>query len=255
MSTSCARVVLTAGVAAVLTLPPITALVGQASEPIGRTLRDPSRVREPREPTRVGILALPAGPRIALFFTPSGTFTSATRAGGQFKGSGDIGHGITWTLYAADSYIHGSSASHNRAQGGTEFDRDLTQALSLSVGGELANTSSVSSDAETFGELDAAVTPISTTLGGIAYYDWTKPSGGSRTGGATFGLTANYKAPSGTRVLAEYDFRSDFNGEDSFSAKLVQSLGKYGRHGAQAIVGAGKHRVVTFAVKIALNKS
>lgn len=228
-----------------------TTVQAQTGEPVGRTLRDPSRTREPRAAAKG-----PGAPAVEWFLTPNASLSSGTRAGAQLKGAGDVGRAFTFVGYGAYSYLHGTSASHNRVQLGGELDRDLTSALSLAGGGEWGTTSDVSTDTELYAEVDASLAPIATTLGGVVYYDWTKPSGGGdRTGGATFGVTANWKAPSGTRVLAEYDFRSDFNGEDSFSAKLVQGLGLFGGHSAQAIVGAAKHRIVSASVKIWLQKS
>ncbi len=228
---------------ALTTARPISA---QTVEPIGRILRDPSRTREPR--------IARAGPRVVRWFlTPSGTFTANTKGAVQVKASTDFQSAtVTGYVAAADVYTRPDHNSQGRIGG--EIDPTfLGDNFGLSIGGELAKTQHVSTDGELWAELDWNAVANVLTFGGIAYEDWTKPSGADDSiNGATFGLTGVWTAQTGTSVLAEYDFNSDFNGEDGFAAKAVQNLGKYAKHDTQLIVGAGKHRVVTIALKITL---
>jgi hypothetical protein len=116
----------------------------------------------------------------------------------------DVSHG----RWVADGYIAPSLPNLGKST------------LGLLISGTHAQTFSVSRFDELSAELDFGPNP-NITLSGVAYYNWSKPTGESLSHGAYFGVLAEYMVGQ-LKVAPEYDFDSDINGGDFYS--VVGSL-------------------------------
>lgn len=203
-----------------VTVVAIAPLSAQSDEPIGRTLRDPGRVRE-HEISRGGTRH-----RSTLSLTSSARFTTSTSVGAHLRAvHRDLLPYVSTIGSASYSSIDHHPGNDNRIKVGVEFGKRLTRLGTFDVGYDWTNTLDVSTDGEAFAELNLRMREESATLGWIAYYDHSKKKSGTTKDGASVAVIGRWTAPPGLRIQAEYDFKSDFNGEDSFSARLVQGLG------------------------------
>jgi len=232
----------------------------------GRLLRDVGgRVRERPAPVIPEAMAdsapraaQPPQPRFRVIITPTVQWEgSQRRFGGQVKLKS--ASGLPFSVSLTDMVIHSDGEYANRIQGDGQldvFERPTPLVgipASLSIFGELQHTSGDGTLAEAAAALDFTLVENSRlgslTLGVLGYYDHLSPVSGSSESGVTLGTEAIWELTEALEVNAEYDFQSAFNGEDSFSAKLLVAV-PYGRTHPTLIFGAAKHGTFLFGLRL-----
>jgi hypothetical protein len=253
--------------AALFALVLVAARLEAQREPGGHTLRDPSSgIRDraaavPAPPPPVpGIAAVSAPaeeeqPSFKLFFTPTFGWDDAnTRFGAQvkLKRSGQIPSSFA----IADQVTAVDNDYRNRIKASTELDlinnKPLLPGLPvfLAALGELSHTQGSGTFAEVAGELDVTLFSrgaSSLAVGALGYYDHFSPVDGESDSGFTPAVEALWAINSLLEVDGEYDFNSSFNGEDSFSTRLVVSPPNLPGNPV-LILGAAKHSTFTLGV-------
>lgn len=244
-----------------------TQALAQRTEPVGRTLGDIGRTSQTdtgaTRDGRPGVRTegTPSGVTIARQLTASGQFSSGRQAGGlQLRAVATWESGLRLLAAVKGQAIHTSSATRNQLQLDVEVDPPLgTDRAALAIGATFSKRFSVSTSQEYFAALD--FTPFSAarnavlrslSFGGVGYYNRADADGtGGVSSGATPGVTSSFAPREGTSLAAEYDFNSDFNGEDYFSARLIQRL-PFARYAPLLIVGGGKHNLYSVALRLSL---
>lgn len=162
-------------------------------------------------------------------------------------------------LAVTDKYVSVADQGHNRVQ----FDASLTVPTLTTIGsvnlsflmlGQYRKTADISTTQQGVVEIDATLSTSekrsqSLAAGAVAYLNNAKPQGGSSESGMTFGVNLDLTLNKWAEVVSEYDFKSDFAGEDDYSIQATAVVHPKGFIGMKALVGWGKHDVWLFGVK------
>lgn len=117
------------------------------------------------------------------------------------------------------------STHRNKFQIGGSYTPALGASLSLAVLGDYGWIEGGSTSGEISSELDYNLPrPANSYAGAVVYYDSQTLTGFGSPHGATAGLTAGVGFGEWTSLTGEYDFKSDFAGQDSWSAQVAQVL-------------------------------
>jgi len=222
----------------------------------------------PKPPTDSGITFMaapeqkPVDTLFSWFLNPSAVLADQSDSYGLALGvvNKALVPGLPLALALTDRYVTAPGGDHNRVQ----FDAKLlfeglpplgTKGLSLLLIGQYRNTAQVASLQQGIAELDATlyqnkVDSTSFALGGVAYYGHQKPAGGIGSSGFTFGVVADVVPVRHLELIGEYDFKSDFAGEDDYS---VQAGYAFHPRGLQCLVGIaeyGKHGTWKIGLKV-----
>lgn len=243
------------------------ALLWVALAKADRLNRNPLDFRTERtapRPTREELLKLAGAP--APSDTVVGTWTLQPRVSFSEESSGG-GLALSYVNKKPLSALPFNASVTGKAIGGGpqtlgglqlygELDPDLSglnPALSLAVAGEYDRTATVGAAYEGSAELDFDFPNApGFSLGVIGYIDEDDPISGPVQNGATAGLTADWKFRRGrlkgrAEAYAEYDFKSDFAGEDNFVTKALYTL--YQAPKVVLIGGFQKHNNFLVALK------
>ena len=243
---------------AVLSVPRLEA----QREPGGHTLRDPSSRIADRAPSAPGADRADVAdtvptppPPLKLVFTPTVSGDeSTTRLGTQLKVR--RGGPIPLSFAVAHQSIVTHNNRRNRIKASTEIDlinnRPVLSGLPvfLAALGEVSHTEESGTFAEAAGELDVTVFEKGTSslaVGVLGYFDHFAPVDGESDSGFTPAVEALWVISSLFELDAEYDFNSSFNGEDSFSARLVVTPPDLPGNPV-LILGGAKHGTFTVGV-------
>jgi hypothetical protein len=235
----------------------------------GRTLRDVGRGFRDRTLTAPAARALgdvadsaadaaAKEPAYRLTLTPTvGWTNSSTRYGAQ---AAWISNRIPLSVSLTDQVIRSDAEDRlsNRIQGDAGYDlvndHLLGMPVYLGLFGELQHTQRSGTFAEISTELDltilrAATGTPSVALRGLGYWDYFSPVEGSSDSGPTLGTGAILVLSDAIELDTEYDVNSAFNGEDSYSAKLLLTIPGQ-RLKPTLIVGGGKHNTFVLGLKL-----
>lgn len=215
-----------------------------------RNLRDPGRMY--REP---GVVAAAAAPSYNLFVTPTYGWDDDTKTfGGQFKFSSDkMVKNRPFSISASVSSLRfnaispAPAVSKLQTQVGAEMDVMSSKAYSLNLSAGMSRIEDIGTSLEFAPEFDWVLPRNSMVTGAIgAIYYWNRFSTMSTpatpsvsTDGGTFGAIA-YLNRGTWSLIPEYDFNSDYTGEDSFSVKLSKSFKSF-KHDPRVFFGFAKH--------------
>jgi len=235
----------------------------------GRTLGDPGRDPLPRaaDSAQAGAPAFVAmgdqdarpAPRYTFVVTPSVTRTDgALRYGAQFRVVRDGKIPLAAALTEQLIHTEADDRISNRIQGDVALDVVPEGSVGgfpvyLGLFGTLRHTQRSGTDAELSTEADVTVLGKgvpSVALKAIGYYGFAWPSEGDFDSGLTLGTGAILALTRAVTLDTEYDFDSEFNGEDSWSARLILRIPAR-RVQPALIVGGGKHGVVQVALRVA----
>jgi hypothetical protein len=222
-----------------------------------RNLRDPGRLFT----DHAAQMSAASTSTYNLFLTPTfGWDDNNQLYGGQLRYTStsllpNMPVAISGTI-AEHRFTAGSPAVSKMAmQVNGEVDVLSTAQYILSVSGEMQNTADFGTQLELAPEFDwmlPANSMFTGAVGGIAYLDRFKTSTGDFvTKGRTLGLIG-YLNHGTWSVIPEYDFDSDYVGEDSFSVKVAKSFANMKRD-PRIILGASKHNSFVAGVRMKLH--
>jgi hypothetical protein len=192
------------------------------------------------------------------FVSPSLVAVDSTRGYGFAVGiaTNKLIPNLPLGLSISDRYMTVGGEGHHRMQFDLQFAPSLPiPRTSLKILGRYRNTAQVSTSQQGTMQLDVSLVKkaqVELGVGGLVYYGHEAPDGAVGQSGATFGTAASLRV--GRLAMAgEYDFKSDFAGEDNYSVQAAYTLPVKRRlMGVQGLVGYGKHGVWIFGLKAAL---
>lgn len=249
--------------------------LAQRVDPGGRTLRNPGQPvgrpgAAPGGPAPAAPAAVAAtGPRpYSVSLVPLFGWSDGTQSpGAQLGYSTDLSDNVSVGVSGAGRVIRSDGNNNGRAQIDAEIDVTgrpgfLRRRVTLVVAVEGMATATVGTFAEASSEL--AVQAIERrddkgnvlgllTLGVVGYLDRFAPKDGDATSGPTGGISAVLAPVDGLGLRAEYDFKSDFNGEDTFGARATVRLSSKGPKPV-LILGAGKHKSFLVGLNLTLRE-
>ncbi|HEX8674108.1 MAG TPA: hypothetical protein VF710_19575 [Longimicrobium sp.] len=167
-----------------------------------------------------------------------------------------------YKLRFTDRVIRADDDYRNRIQADGEvyFVNNNREALGfpvfLAALGELQHTQRSGFLAEGALELDFTVwgnpeSGPSLALGGLGYLDYFTSTQGDSNSGFTFGVESIWIISDALEFDTEYDFKSVFNNEDLFAAKLFWNI-PVARFSPQLFVGGAKHRSYAIGLRFQL---
>ncbi|MGH7741599.1 MAG: hypothetical protein ACRENS_06200, partial [Candidatus Eiseniibacteriota bacterium] len=124
----------------------------------------------------------------------------------------------------------------------------LAKPLSMTVLGDYGWIEGGSTSGEISAECDWSLSQHANSyVGAAVYYDRQHLSGAGSPGGATVGITSGVAFDPSTELSGEYDFESDFSGEDSWSAQLARVLMAAPK--LTLVLGVQKHSSILAAIR------
>lgn len=227
----------------------------------GRLDRSPLEIRDSdqRLARQRGRFLAATGPLFDWSLYPTLTGVDTTRIYGIALGwrNKNLLGSVPLSLGFSDKYTTVGGQHRNRIQ----FDVGLdfpgiakVSWLTLGLTAQARHTADVSSSQTGVAELDVTLLDAeaaSLTVGGLLLYDHAKPKGGPSQSGATVGSAVDLTIRSNTDLVAEYDFKSDFAGEDDYSVQLTHLFRPGAKVRFKALAGYAKHDVWVFGVKVA----
>jgi hypothetical protein len=232
------------------TLATLACAAATASAQGERNLRDAGRTY--REP---GTVSAATARSYHLYFTPSYGWDDNTKTfGGQFKYSNDkliakrpFSVSATVSSLRFNAVAPAAAVSKLSTTVGAEIDVLSSAAYALNLSGGMSRVEDLGTSLEFAPEFDWVLpknTMVSGALGAILYVNRfstmstpTTPSVSND--GNTFGVIA-YLNRGTWSVIPEYDFNSDYVGEDAFSVKLSKSFSKM-KGDPRIMLGFAKH--------------
>jgi hypothetical protein len=214
-----------------------------------RNLRDPGRMY--RDPAA----NVAAAKSYNLYLTPTYGWDDNTKTfGGQFKYSSDkliAKHSFSVSAAVSSMRFNGvagsPAVSKMVTQLGAEMDVLSSKQYSLNVSGGMSRMEDIGTSIELAPEFDWVLPKNSMVTGALgAIYYWDRFSTMATAGnpsvsndGGTFGAIA-YLNRGSWSMIPEYDFNSDYTGEDTFSVKLSKSFKSF-KHDPRIFFGYAKH--------------
>jgi hypothetical protein len=255
---------LRAALASILVAQSISAQVGAAT---GGVLRDPSRSSRDFASARSGgsfaaVLTDSTLRTFQLMVAPLASWSEGQSAyGAQVRLMSTIGTTkFPYKVSVIDEALRGSGRTRNLIKGEAEVDLLNSDArfaglpIALAADGLVQHIAGSETLAEGSGELDVSIIGTSDSpllaIGALGYFDHSKPEIGSSTDGFTAGSDIIWDPIQQIELSAEYDFKSDFAGEDSYSAKLLWILARAG-HKPTLVIGGGKHGLFLLGLRLA----
>jgi hypothetical protein len=225
-----------------------------------RNLRDPGRLFRER-PLKPATKAKNAATTYNLFFTPTfGWDDNNQMLGGQLKyASNDLFSDmpVAFSGTLTNHRFTGIAPAQNKIamQLDGEVDAISNDKYILALSGEMQNTADIGTLWEFAPEFDWMLPKndmFTGAVGAIAYMDRFNTAVGSfTTKGRSLGAVA-YLNRGEWSFIPEYDFNSNWLGEDSFSIKVSKSFAKMNRD-PRVIVGAAKHNSFVAGVRMTLH--
>lgn len=219
-----------------------------------RNLADPGRVFRTSSARAKGMKIKSTKTRYNLFVTPVARWTAGSQIiGGQFRYESDnLVTGKPVAFSGMVSNVHDSNVGENRSnlQMDAEIDPYTNGRYSLNLSGQISHTMDVATFMEVAPELDITVNEF-VTVAPILYWNRVKFSGVPvSTSGTTVGVTA-YLTRGLWAAYPEYDFKSDFNGEDTYAVKVVKGF-KNMKRDPKIFAGYAKHDVFALGMRLTL---
>lgn len=215
-----------------------------------RNLRDPGRMY--REP---GAVSAAAAKSFNLYLTPTYGWDDNTKTfGGQFKYSSDkqvakhpFSVSASISSLRFNAVAPASAVSKLATQLGAEMDVLSSAQYALNMSAGMSRIEDIGTSIEIAPEFDWVLPKNSMVSGAIgAIYYWNRFSTMSTPAtpsvsndGGTFGAIA-YLNRGSWSVIPEYDFNSDYTGEDTYSVKLSKSFKSF-KHDPRLFFGFAKH--------------
>jgi hypothetical protein len=235
----------------ILTIGALICAAATATAQGERNLRDPGRMYH----ERAAMNTMASAPSFNLYVTPTYGWDDNTKTfGGQFKYSSDKlvkNHSLSISASVSSMRFNAvapaSAVSKLATQVGAEIVVLSSAQYSLNLGGGMSRVQDIGTSLEVAPEFDWVLpknSMLSGALGAIYYWDrFSTMSTGATpsvsTDGGTFGAIA-YLNHGSWSVIPEYDFNSDYTGEDGFSVKLSKSFKSFS-HDPRIFFGFAKH--------------